>query len=61
MQTFTRVTEECGIVGVSQHVVGGVDFNRLREEAYRFIKFASGKGVVALFFELFSHDIVFLF
>ena len=47
--------------GVLQHVVGGVDFDRLGEEAYSFIKFAGGEGVVALLFELFSHDFLLSF
>ena len=47
--------------GGLQHVVGGVDFNSLREKADSFVKLACRKGVVALLLEFFSHEKVFVY
>ena len=47
--------------GDSQHVVGRVDGDCLREKADGFVELAGGKGVVALLLEFFSHTNVFLF
>ena len=41
-------------------MVGGIEFDRLGEEAYGFIKLAGGEGIVALLFEFFSHVIAFV-
>ncbi len=47
--------------GNSQHVVGGINLDRLREKADCLVELAGSKGVIALFLEFFSHAKVFFF